>query len=208
MLLPPLAGRDDRPRLTQRKPDSGSAWGQNGGHRATDVALDVEPHAAALDQQRAQTHSGTPQARLGGGERQAIAIGVFVLPPAFEVAAAQHVLVGGIQLGKAALDAIGQGVDGRRFGRNRRLQIGIHRFGRTLPPDIVDQGVACDLEQPGARLLEFAEPLALPHRLEKDLLQEVVGSVRVPQLVTQEPQQLRFMGMPGLQNAAENNTFA
>jgi hypothetical protein len=32
--------------------------------------------------------------------------------------------------------------------------------------------------------------------------------VRVPNLVTQESQQLRFMGVPGLQNAAESHTFA
>jgi hypothetical protein len=156
----------------------------------------------------ARRRIGHAQARLGGGESQAIAIGVFVLPPAFEVAAAQYVLVGGVQLGKAALDAVGQGIDRRHFGRNRRLQIGIQRFGRTLAPDIVDQGIACDLEQPGARLLEFAEPLPLPHRLQEYLLQEVVGTVRIPDLVTQESQQLRLMSVPGLQYAAESNTFA
>lgn len=208
MLLPPVCGRDDRLRLTQRKAHQGSARRRDGWHRAADLTLDVEPHAAALDQQPAQSHSGTPQARLGGGEGQAIAIGVFVLPPALEVAAAQHVLVGDIQLGKAALDAICQGIDGRPFGRDRRLQIGIQCFGRSLPPDIVDQGVACDLEQPGARLLEFAEPLPLPHRLEEHLLQEIVGAVRVPDLMTQESQQLRLVGVPGLQNAPESNTFA
>jgi hypothetical protein len=171
--------------------------------RAADRAAVVEPDAAPLDQQRAQTHPRAPQAGLGRRQRQSVAIGVVMLTPAIEIAAAQHVVVGGFEPREIALDALGQRIDGRRVVRNGRRHVGVERLRRALPAHIVDQAVAGHLEQPGTRLLDFAEPLALAHGFEKHFLQQVFGAVWIADLVPQESQQFRLVREPRADHAAK-----
>jgi hypothetical protein len=61
---------------------------------------------------------------------------------------------------------------------------------------VVDQRIARHLEQPGARIVERAEILALLHRLNEHLLQQVVGKVHITGTVPEEVAQFVFVRIP------------
>ncbi|CQR36711.1 hypothetical protein THICB6_270001 [Thiomonas arsenitoxydans] len=65
----------------------------------------------------------------------------------------------------------------------------------------IDQRIARHLKQPGAGVVDLTEPAALPHGLEKHLVQQVIRRVGIVQLVEQKAAQLGLGELPGLEHA-------
>lgn len=68
---------------------------------------------------------------------------------------------------------------------------------------MVDQGIARDLEQPGARLLQAAKALPLAQGAQEYFLQQVFCQVGRVQALAQEAAQFSFIPPPGAEHAVE-----
>lgn len=88
------------------------------------------------------------------------------------------------------------------------LFAGIHKKGAGLgpaitflffapAPEVVEDGVARYLEQPGAGLAHGAKCLALPAGFQEEVVKQIVGLVPIGQAVAQVAPQLGLVGRPG-----------
>ncbi len=73
---------------------------------------------------------------------------------------------------------------------------------------MVNQHVARHLEQPGARLLQRAESCALAHRLDEDILQQILGRGLVAEPVCEVPEEFSFVSVPCRRYTGERNAIA
>jgi hypothetical protein len=105
---------------------------------------------------------------------------------ASQIAGAQDARILEPQLAQAAVEASHQRVHRRDvvgLGGDRQVGIVGQWFDRPRAACPIDQRDARDLEQPGTRVVEGAEVPALPHRLQKDVVQQVGRRVGVRQTV-------------------------
>jgi hypothetical protein len=171
------------------------------GHAAMRIELDL----AALDQDTGEPLASTLHPRAGTGGRQTEASGQLALRYPFQVDETKDDLV---ILGKLVPDP-GHTRRKRRQRIRIRLrggEIGRKRFGMSLTPPKVDQRMASDSEEPGARILKLAECLALDQDALENALEDLVHLTSIGQALGQKASQLIEVLVPGSGNAVHGSS--
>lgn len=122
--------------------------------------------------------------------------GIVLLPHAVEIALDDGIPVRRAQLRKHARQAGGQAVHRSRWVCLHRWQVVRQGIQRVVPAQVIRQGVAADLKQPGTGVGHVAEPAALAQGFDENVLQQVLRCHRVVQVPGQPALQLGFVRVP------------
>jgi len=141
--------------------------------------------------------------RFDRGQGQAFQLCIIYLAHALEIAPGYRFPVFAVNILQGARQAFCQGFNGWNFYFN------ISNFVTdliiiTVTPKTVSELITRYLEQPGARIIQFAKPFALVNGLYENVLQQVLGSARIFQMTSQITTQFRLVPGPCVNDTVHN----